>query len=149
MAFARIARERVAPLLPPAEAARLVAWLDAAVAEGFHDFTPVLVHADLGPEHLLVDPPTGHLRGVIDFGDSGTGDPAIDIAGALTALGEEAMPALLEAYDRPWDTALLQRARRYRALGPLHEVLYGLDYGGAAFVESGLDGLRRRVFGGE
>jgi aminoglycoside phosphotransferase (APT) family kinase protein len=147
--FAAIVRTRIAPLLSSGEAGRLMAWMDAAETERFHCFEPVVVHGDLGPEHLLVDPSSGRLTGVIDFGDCGIGDPAIDIAGLLIALGEQVMPELLAAYGRAEDTALLERARRYRRLGPLHEVIYGLDAGGEAFVVSGLNGVRRRIFRGE
>jgi aminoglycoside phosphotransferase (APT) family kinase protein len=36
-------------------------------------FEPALLHADLGPEHLLVH--DGRLAGVIDWGDTRVGDP--------------------------------------------------------------------------
>jgi aminoglycoside phosphotransferase (APT) family kinase protein len=46
------------------------------------DFTPSLIHADLGPEHLLVR--DGRLAGEIDWGDMRVGDPALDYAWLLT-----------------------------------------------------------------
>ena len=45
------------------------------------DFEPVLLHADLGPDHLLVR--DGRLAGVIDWGDARVGDPALDYAWLL------------------------------------------------------------------
>ena len=47
-------------------------------AETLVDFKPALLHADLGPEHLLVR--DGRLAGVIDWGDARVGDPALDYA---------------------------------------------------------------------
>lgn len=47
-------------------------------AANFH-FNPVLTHADVGPNHLYVDPGTGELIGVIDWGDLVVGDPAEDL----------------------------------------------------------------------
>ena len=44
-------------------------------------FEPALLHADLGPEHLLVR--DGRLAGVIDWADARVGDPALDYAWPL------------------------------------------------------------------
>ncbi|MGI8478549.1 MAG: phosphotransferase [Gaiellaceae bacterium] len=45
------------------------------------EFKPSLIHADVGPEHLLVR--DGRLAGVIDWGDMRLGDPALDYAWLL------------------------------------------------------------------
>jgi aminoglycoside phosphotransferase (APT) family kinase protein len=50
-------------------------------AETLVDFEPALLHADLGPEHLLVR--ERRLAGVIDWGDMRVGDPALDYAWLL------------------------------------------------------------------
>jgi aminoglycoside phosphotransferase (APT) family kinase protein len=50
-------------------------------AETLVDFKPVLLHADLAPEHLLVR--DGRLAGVIDWSDARLGDPALDYAWLL------------------------------------------------------------------
>jgi aminoglycoside phosphotransferase (APT) family kinase protein len=62
----------------------LVAIVDSAP----RDYKPrhdVLVHGDLYARHLLVDE-RGKLSGVIDWGDIHLGDPATDLAVALTVL---------------------------------------------------------------
>lgn len=105
-----------------------------------------VVHGDLGPEHIrVVDQRVG---GVIDWGDSCVGDPALDLA--WTTLGSA--PAFAEAVVAAYgpDDGLLARARDWHLLGPWHEVLYGLGEGGPAFVESGLAGTVARLerFGG-
>lgn len=46
----------------------------------------VLVHADLKGEHLLIDD-TGHLTGVLDWSDAGTGDASLDVEGLVVAIG--------------------------------------------------------------
>ena len=100
-----------------------------------------LVHGDLGPEHIRV---VGEqIGGVIDWGDTCVGDPALDLA--WTALGSSAAfaEAVVAAY-RP-DEDLLARARDWHLLGPWHEVLYGLGEGGPEFVESGLAGTVARL----
>jgi aminoglycoside phosphotransferase (APT) family kinase protein len=100
-----------------------------------------LIHGDLGPEHIRV---VGErVGGVIDWGDSCLGDPALDLA--WTALGSQ--PAFAEAVVTAYrpDDEQLARARDWHQLGPWHEVLYGLGDGGPAFVESGLAGTVDRL----
>ncbi len=48
---------------------------------------PVLIHGDLAPYHILLDPDAPSLTGVIDFGTAGMGDPATDIATLLVHYG--------------------------------------------------------------
>jgi aminoglycoside phosphotransferase (APT) family kinase protein len=100
-----------------------------------------LIHGDLGPEHIRVS--GEQVTGVIDWGDSCIGDPALDLA--WTTLGSEPpfAGAVIAAY-RP-DDAVLARARDWHLLGPWHEVLYGLGSGGPAFVESGRAGIVARL----
>jgi aminoglycoside 2''-phosphotransferase len=141
--FAAMVHEQVTPLLAASESHRLARWFDEVQAEGVFDFEPVLIHGDLGIEHLLVDPADSSLVGVIDFGDTGTGDPAVDFAGLLVGLGEPAVRAALTAYGRPDDAAILTRAGWYRDMSPLHEVIYGRAIRDQQHIEQGLSRLRR------
>jgi aminoglycoside phosphotransferase (APT) family kinase protein len=121
----------VLPLLDPdlrAPVQRLFA--EAETLEGFE---PVLVHADLGPEHLLVR--DHRLVGVIDWGDARLGDPALDYAWLLN----------VPFPDWEVDPELRRRARFYHRLGPWYEAHYGLFTGSPAHVERGLVGIRARL----
>ena len=84
------------------------------------------------------------VTGVIDWGDSCVGDPAIDLAWHDARSAAPAFAGAVIAAYRP-DDALLARARDWHLLGPWHEVLYGLGSGGPAFVESGLAGAVARL----
>jgi aminoglycoside phosphotransferase (APT) family kinase protein len=79
-----------------------------------------LVHDDLTPEHLLVDP-AGHLVGLIDWGDASIGDPAADFAGVYAWLGGAAAESMLVHYRSPRDPAfwdrVVFRARCYAVIG--------------------------------
>lgn len=56
---------------------------------GTDDDGPVVLHADLKGEHLLVDG-AGGLTAVLDWSDAGTGDPALDVEGLVLAVGADA-----------------------------------------------------------
>jgi aminoglycoside phosphotransferase (APT) family kinase protein len=62
---------------------------------------PVALHSNPGPEHVFVDPSTGRLTGLIDFGDAYRSHPAMD----------------LRPWRQPADTKYLIAG--YQAAGPL------------------------------
>lgn len=97
------------------------------------NFEPVLLHADLGPAHLLVR--NGRLAGVIDWADVRVGDPALDYAWLLN----------VPFADWDVDPDLRRRARLYHRLGPWYEAHYGLFTNQPAHTERGLEGIRRRL----
>ena len=83
------------------------------------------------------------VTGVIDWGDCGVGDAALDLAWTRYGAGP-AFAAALEAAYSP-DATLLARARDWHLLSPWHEVLYGLDTDQPAYVASGLAGAVTRL----
>ena len=59
------------------------------------------IHNDICPDHLLIDPDTGHLTGLIDFTDAMVGDPVLDFVG-LIGVGDRAFTGqVLASYDQP------------------------------------------------
>lgn len=75
--------DRLAPLVPAKPGARLV-------------------HGDASPTNLLVDPESGRLTAILDWGDAAWADPAIEFA----KLPPRALPAVFEGYlggqDESW-----------------------------------------------
>jgi aminoglycoside phosphotransferase (APT) family kinase protein len=138
----RMARD-VIPLLP-----RNLAPTGRALLDRMATRTTVtrLVHGDLGPEHIRVL--GDRVTGIIDWGDSCLGDPALDLAWTTMGADRPFADAVVAAY-RPGGE-LMARAGDWRLLGPWHEVLFGLGEGGPAFVENGLAGTIARLerFGG-
>ena len=63
--------------------------------------TLVFSHQDLGIEHVLADPVTGAVTGVIDWSDAAVGDPARDFGLILRDLGPAALTAALHSTTRP------------------------------------------------
>lgn len=106
-AGARVRRLRDAGVQVDAEG--LIRALDAAVAAGRSDRRPVLLHGDLHVRHALVSA-DGAATGVIDWGDVGLGDPAVDLMIGYSAFAGEARVAFLDAYG-PLEPGAEARAR--------------------------------------
>jgi aminoglycoside phosphotransferase (APT) family kinase protein len=102
-------------------------------AETLVDFKPVLLHADLGPEHLLVR--DGRLAGVIDWGDARLGDPALDYAWLLNG----------PFADWDVDADLRRRARFYHRLAPWYEAHYGVFTSQPSHVERGVAAITDKL----
>lgn len=130
-------RTEVLPLIP-------TKWRGSAsaVLEAVREFpADTVVHGDLGPEHLLVH--EGRLSGVIDFGDTHLGDPAIDLAWSLYGTPTDFAAAVADTYNLTPD--LRQRALTWHLLGPWYEVTHGIDTSDNAIVHSGVTGLLDRL----
>lgn len=72
----------------------------------------VLVHADLYDEHVLFDE-GGEVVGVIDFGDLGRGDPAVDLVPGVEDLGVAFARDLADSMSAPDARTRLHRAVAY------------------------------------
>ena len=68
-------------------------WSSQRAARG-----PALLHCDIGPGHVLYDPSTLHLTGVIDFGDIVIGDPARDFIFIYEDFGPVLLREVLTRY---------------------------------------------------
>lgn len=120
----------VYPLLEPADARRSAALWDNYLGNPAHfSFRAVLVHGDLGVEHILCAGEAGGapaLTGVIDWEDATLGDPAFDFVGLLDLGGAGLVERVLKAYQRDIEAGFLERADFYLRAVPFHQVQYGL-----------------------
>lgn len=91
-----------------------------------------LVHADLGPVHLLVSPSSGAPVGIIDFEDAGVGEPEMDLMPTLRLAGRRFTPTMW-AFD-------------VRAV--LHDLRYFVGEGRSDEIPELIEVLRRRLSGG-
>jgi aminoglycoside 2''-phosphotransferase len=138
--YARL-ESRVLPLLSPAAQARIARDWQAFLSDQTH-FRVALIHHDLADEHILYDPARGTLSGIIDWGDTAIGDPAIDFTGLLAAYGEGIVERVLEHYHGHVDASFRDRMRFYRGVMPLNTVLFGLDTAQEEFVRQGLNEIQ-------
>ncbi|MGF1627307.1 MAG: aminoglycoside phosphotransferase family protein [Alphaproteobacteria bacterium] len=99
-------RRAIAALGSRIDAAAATAVWETALAAAWRG-APVWVHGDVAAGNLLVA--DGRLGAVIDFGSSGVGDPACDLAVAWTLLDEEGRAAFRRAL--PLDEGTWARGR--------------------------------------
>ena len=85
---------------------REVDWDDSGYAGPLR-----VVHGDFRADNLLVDPASGRLAGVIDWGNAAVGDPALDFMTLVLWRGWAFMHRALGAYDLPTDDGFLDRVR--------------------------------------
>jgi aminoglycoside phosphotransferase (APT) family kinase protein len=104
-----------------------------AEVETLGGFEPRLLHADLGPAHVLVR--DGRLAGVIDWADIRVGDPALDYAWVLNG----------PFANWDVDTDLRRRAGFYHRLAPWYEAHYGVFTNQPDHLERGIAGIRERL----
>ncbi|MZD09040.1 phosphotransferase [Streptomyces sp. SID5785] len=130
------AADRGAPLAPRdadtrATLARLDGLLDAGAATALWQDAldapawrrpGVWLHADLEPGNVLVDPETGGLTAVIDFGCTGVGDPAVDLIAAWYVLDDEGAAAFRASVGH--DAATWRRGRGWALTIAAHELAY-------------------------
>ncbi len=128
-------------VLPATDQRAAVTAAYARFVESAADFEPVLVHRDLGIEHILSDD-TGHPQALIDFEDATVGDPAIDFAGILAGLGPEATKRVLKSYGKPvsWE-----RVHFYWWMGSAHAVHYGRSTDDTTLIHDAASEMIRRM----
>lgn len=135
-------QKRVFPLLEQdlcTRSARL--WESFLENASLFTFQPALIHCDLGGEHILCDPARGILTGVIDWGDSAIGDPALDFVGLCHVRGREFTERVLADYQGTTDGAFWQRMDFYLSYGPFAELLFGAYEENERFMAQGIRGL--------
>ncbi|MFC4062839.1 phosphotransferase family protein [Planomonospora corallina] len=130
---------RIAGLVPEAERRRVEDFLARTPPPGPDRL--VFCHNDLGDEHVLVDPATDAVTGVIDWTDAALADPAYDLALVHRDLGPEVFAAAADCYRAcggRWDDADRERAVFYARCALLEDIAYGVRTGARHYTEAGL-----------
>jgi aminoglycoside phosphotransferase (APT) family kinase protein len=105
----------------------------------------VFSHNDLGIEHVLVEPGSGAITGIIDWSDAAMVDPAYDVGLLYRDLGPLALDALLRsglgAGAGESEGAMRERAVFCARCSLLEDLAYGLDTGRPEYVDKSLAAL--------
>jgi aminoglycoside 2''-phosphotransferase len=130
--------------------AREVARLDDMFDEYERDYqpdrvSPVLLHSDLKPEHVLYDNATGRVAGVLDWGDVSLGDGDFDLAVIAIFFGDGFLRRLVPHLpDRDPDT-VLAKARFFTTVRALQDAVYDLQLDHRSALDESLAGLREQL----
>ncbi|WP_329527796.1 phosphotransferase family protein [Streptomyces sp. NBC_01462] len=128
----------VAGQVPAAHRRPVEAFLEAAPP---HDGrTPTFSHNDLGIEHVLVDPATWTVTGIIDWSDAAVVDPAYDFGLLHRDLGPAATRAAISGYRTDADdlAALGERAVFYARCSVFEDLAHGIETEQDKYVDKSL-----------
>lgn len=134
---------RVREIAPDAPIERWHAFIEAGVEAV--NRPGVLVHNDFAAEHVLVDPHSHAITGIIDWSDIAISDPVVDFAGLFHWGGEPLVRRVLETYTGSLDDDALRVARYLAACRGAMDVAFGLDRGRPEYVAAGLEALQAGV----
>ncbi len=144
--FFDVVRANMLPLFSAHEQAAIVAfWSRYLDDDTCFAFTSTLVHRDINTDHVLFDPTSGKLTGIIDWGDAAIDDPAVDFAGVRRQLGDEVAQQMLAAYQHQLDSTFLRRMDFYAGMEPFHEIHFGQLSEDAEHLAHGIEWARRQI----
>jgi aminoglycoside 2''-phosphotransferase len=104
----------VFPLIPAEQRITIRNYLLETIRdERLRSFTPVIIHQDFDFHNILVDIEAQKVTGVVDFGASSVGDPAIDVS-----------PEMIAYYHGTIDSGWEFRRDYYRRTSALEDLLY-------------------------
>ncbi|MFD1274681.1 phosphotransferase family protein [Streptomyces kaempferi] len=128
----------VAGQVPAAHRRPVEAFLEAAPPHGGR--TPTFSHNDLGIEHVLVDPATWTVTGIIDWSDAAVVDPAYDFGLLHRDLGPAATRAAIRGYRTDADdlAALSERAVFYARCSVFEDLAHGIETEQDKYVDKSL-----------
>ncbi|WP_106401706.1 phosphotransferase family protein [Actinocorallia populi] len=132
----------VADHVPEAHRAAVEAFLAAPPPDDGHP--AAFSHNDLGIEHVLVDPATWEVTGVIDWSDAAITDPAHDFGLLYRDLGPDLLDLALRNYrnDAQDPEEFRTRAVFYARCAALEDLAYGIEPGHGKYLDKSLDSLR-------
>ncbi|MGW5753251.1 phosphotransferase family protein [Nocardia rhamnosiphila] len=133
--------ETVADAVPRAHRAVVEAFLGTTPPADRYDL--VFSHNDLGIEHVLVEPVSGTITGVIDWSDAAIVDPAHDFGLVYRDLGPAALDTALDNYRTAAHDvrAIRARAAFYARCSVLEDMAYGLEHGLHKYLDKSLTAL--------
>jgi aminoglycoside 2''-phosphotransferase len=108
---------------------------------------PSLLHCDIAPGHLLYDPGTDALAGVIDFGDLAVGDPARDFIYLYEDFGATLLAEVLSRYAGADAPGMMAEIRKWYLLETIGWTIAMSAAECVIEVQEGLDEIMRELAG--
>lgn len=129
---------RVAAQVPLVHRRAVEAFLDASPPDD--GYALAFSHNDLGIEHVLVDPGTSTVTGIIDWSDAAIADPAYDFGLLYRDLGAVALDAALGSHRTDLNDVerLRERAVFYAKCSVFEDLAYGIEMRQRSYVDNSI-----------
>ena len=136
-------RELVLPMLDKGEREYVEQLYDDYLDDpGNFDYEPTVMHCDLSPEHIIYDPVTQAIAGVIDFGDMEIGDPDYEMHWLYGSYGDGFLQTYLAFNPHPSPGRLLRKLRFFHRANTVGDILMGFHRDDPETVEDGIAALK-------
>lgn len=109
------------------------------------NYTPSLIHADLGDEHILWNVEKKKISGIIDFGDINIGDPDYDFMYPYEEWGEANVRGILQYYPHNNHTLLFKKLEFFRRADTLNLALIGVHRKDESVLHKALAELEKDI----
>jgi aminoglycoside 2''-phosphotransferase len=147
--FAQTLREEITNtvhgLLETETQNRLEITLERWCLPSVHHQRQALLHGDIGPGHLFYNPRSGHLTGVIDFGDITIGEPARDFIYVYEDFGPALLGEVLQRYTGKNAPEMMPEIRKWYLLEAISWTIARHREKREADVVHGLAEIRREL----
>lgn len=100
-------------------------------------FPPRFIHGDFGGWNILYDSEKRQITGLLDWADSGIGDPAADFLELIYDFGKDFAGMVLEFYAFRDDADIMKRAETYMQIAGFQDLKYGLESETDYFIKRG------------
>ena len=104
-----------------------------------------LIHCDIAPGHLLFDPQSGHLTGVIDFGDIAIGNTARDFIYIYEDFGESILELVLNYYAGKNAPEMMTEIRKWYLLEAISWAIDMVESGNRAELAQSVEEIEREL----
>lgn len=142
-AFYRWIKKKVFPLVGSKTSEKISStWEEFLLNDQNFLFETVLIHGDLGSEHILIDPEKNAIKGIIDWEDARIGDPALDFVGLMCDLGLPFTERVIQFYKFEIDESFRDRMNFYKRIIPLYEIALGIKTKSEYHLNQGIRALK-------
>ena len=104
-----------------------------------------MIHADLSPEHIICDPDTRAIAGIIDFSDMVIGDPDYEMHWLYAYYGDRFLQRYLAFSPHPSPHRLLRKLRFFHRANTVADILIGFHRGDPEIVEDSIAALKKQA----
>lgn len=128
--------EEIASHLPASAREHIEAFLTQSLPQ--EPTHLIFCHNDLGAEHILIDPVTMRITGIIDWTDAAIADPMRDLALIFRDFGPDVLERVVSSCGIDVTPEDHERLVFYARCKLIEDLAYGIETGSSRYTEAGL-----------